>query len=207
MGLTKICKKIRTKTELVNHMKLRIKNMVCDRCILAVEEILHQEATPYHRVIYGEIHLQGELTRDQKERLLKRLNQTGFELIENHSTALIENIRQFVRKRARNENGDYDKKLTLSRYLSGKVNHEYTYLSSLFSSAEGRTIETYFIEQRIERAKELLSYGQMTLSQIAFELEYSSVAYLSNQFKKVTGLTPTYYRETGVATRKSLDKV
>lgn len=188
-------------------MKLSIKNMVCDRCILAVTDILQTEAIPFQKILYGEVHLQNELTRDQKERLIKRLNKIGFELIDNRSAALIENIRQLVMKRARNENGDYDKKLKLSRYLSTQLNHEYTYLSSLFSSAEGRTIENYFIEQRIERAKELLVYGQMTLTQIAFDLEYSSVAHLSAQFKKVTGLTPTYFKGIGIAKRKSLDRI
>ncbi len=188
-------------------MKLSIKNMVCDRCLLAVADILQSETIPYLNILYGEVHLQHELTSDQKERLIKRLNKIGFELIDNRSAALIENIRQLVMKKARNENGTYDKKINLSRYLSAQLNHEYTYLSSLFSSAEGRTIENYFIEQRIERAKELLVYGQMTLSQIAFDLEYSSVAHLSTQFKKVTGLTPTYFKEIGIAKRKSLDKI
>jgi AraC family transcriptional regulator len=87
------------------------------------------------------------------------------------------------------------------------MHHEYTYLSSLFSSVEGRTIENYFIEHRIEKAKELLVYDQHTLSQIAYELEYSSVAHLSAQFKKVTGLTPTYFKEIGNQRRKSLDTI
>ncbi len=188
-------------------MKLHIKNMVCDRCVLAVEEILQNEAIPFHNVIYGEVHLQNELIPDQKERLIKRLDKIGFGLIDNRSAAIIEHIKQLIIKRARNENSDYDNKVKLSHYISGQVNLEYTYLSHLFSSIEGRTIENYFIELRIERAKELLVYGQMTLSQIAFDLAYSSVAHLSCQFKKVTGLTPTYFRDIGMAKRKSLDKI
>jgi len=184
-----------------------VKNMVCHRCILAVEDILQNEAIPFHKVIFGEIHLCNELSQDQKERLIKRLESIGFALIDNRNAALIENIKQLVIKRARNEGSDQEKKIKLSNYISGKVNHEYTYLSGLFSSVEGRTIENYFIEQRIEKAKELLVYGQLTLSQIAFDLEYSSVAHLSNQFKKITGLTPTYFKEIGVAKRKSLDKI
>ena len=188
-------------------MKLHIKNMVCDRCILAVEDILQNEAIPFHKVIYGEVHLQNKLSVDQKESLIKKFDEIGFRLIDNRSAALIENIKQLVMKRARNENDMYGNKLKLSQYLSNQVNHEYTYLSSLFSSAEGRTIENYFIEQRIEKAKELLIYGHLTLSQIAFDLEYSSVAHLSAQFKKVTGLTPTYFKEMGVSKRMSLDKI
>lgn len=181
--------------------------MVCHRCVLAVEDILHNEAILFHKVIYGEIHLCNDLTPDQKLRLEKRLESIGFAIIENRNAALIENIKQLVIKRARNEVDEKERKVKLSHYLSEKVNHEYTYLSSLFSSVEGRTIENYFIEQRIEKAKELLIYGQLTLSQIAFDLEYSSVAHLSTQFKKITGLTPTYFKEIGMAKRKSLDKI
>lgn len=186
---------------------LLVKNMVCHRCILSVEAILQQESIPFDKVIFGEIYLPGALFAEQKERLAKRFAAVGFELIDNRSTALIEKIKQLVIKRARNEADEKDSHQKLSHYLSGKINHEYTYLSSLFSSVEGRTIENYFIEQRIEKAKELLVYGQLTLSQIAFDLEYSSVAHLSAQFKKITGLTPTYFKEIGQAKRKALDKI
>ena len=186
---------------------LLVKNMVCHRCILAVEGILQNEKIPFQKVSIGEINLTAELSQDQKDRLAEKLNKIGFEIIDNYSGGLIEKIKQVVIKRARNEVDEKERKKKLSNYLSEKVNHEYTYLSSLFSSVEGRTIENYFIEQRIEKAKELLIYGQLTLSQIAFDLEYSSVAHLSAQFKKVTGLTPTYFKEVGIVKRKSLDKI
>ena len=186
---------------------LLVKNMVCHRCILAVEGILQNEKIPFQKVSIGEIDLMAGLSQDQKDRLAEKLNKIGFEIIDNYSGGLIEKIKQVVIKRARNEVDEKERKKKLSNYLSEKVNHEYTYLSSLFSSVEGRTIENYFIEQRIEKAKELLIYGQLTLSQIAFDLEYSSVAHLSAQFKKVTGLTPTYFKEVGLAKRKSLDKI
>ena len=186
---------------------LLVKNMVCHRCILAVEDILQNEKIPFQKVSIGEINLMEELSQDQKARLAEKLNKIGFEIIDNYSGGLIEKIKQLVIKRARNEVDEKESKKKLSHYLSEKVNHEYTYLSSLFSSVEGRTIENYFIEQRIEKAKELLIYGQLTLSQIAFDLEYSSVAHLSTQFKKVTGLTPTYFKEVGMAKRRSLDKI
>jgi len=181
--------------------------MVCHRCVLSVEDIFRNENIAFQQVTFGEMHLNEELSADQKERLIKRFNEVGFELIDNHSSALIEKIKQLVIKRARNEAGEMESNIKLSHYLSGSVNHEYTYLSSLFSAVEGRTIENYFIEQRIEKAKELLVYGQLTLSQIAFDLEYSSVAHLSSQFKKITGLTPTYFKEIGLARRKELDKI
>ncbi len=186
---------------------LLIKNMVCHRCVLSVEDILQKESIPFQKVIFGEIHLHEALSPGQKERLIKKFETVGFELIDNHSTALIEKIKQQVIKRARNEAGEMESNIKLSHYLSGSVNHEYTYISSLFSAVEGRTIENYFIEQRIEKAKELLVYGQLNLSQIAFDLEYSSVAHLSAQFKKITGLTPTYFKEIGIARRKALDKI
>ncbi len=186
---------------------LLVKNMVCHRCVLAVEDILQNESIPFQKVIFGEIHLLAELSPAKKESLMKKFDEIGFELIDNHSTALIEKIKLLVIKRARNEGDEADSKIKLSHYLSDRVNHEYTYLSSLFSSVEGRTIENYFIEQRIEKAKELLIYGQLTLSQIAFDLEYSSTAHLSAQFKKITGLTPTHFKEIGIAKRKSLDTI
>ncbi len=186
---------------------LLVKNMVCHRCVLAIIDILQNENIPFQNVTFGEIHLNEELTADQKAKLGQRFAAIGFELIDNRSTALVESIKQLVIKRARNETSIEDSKIKLSHYISGKINNEYTYLSSLFSSVEGRTIENYFIEQRIEKAKEMLVYGQMNLSQIALDLEYSSVAHLSTQFKKITGLTPTYFKEVGMAKRKALDKV
>jgi len=131
----------------------------------------------------------------------------GFELIDNQSTALIEKIKQQIIKRVHSLDGEKETNIKLSHYLSAKLNHEYTYLSSLFSSVEGRTIENFYIEQRIEKAKELLVYGQLTLSQIAFDLEYSSVAHLSAQFNKITGFTPTHFKTIGLAKRKALDKI
>lgn len=184
-----------------------VKNMVCHRCVLSVEDILQKESISFDKVIFGEMYLKEELSADKKERLVKRFAEVGFELIDNRSSALVEKIKQLIIKKARNEADEKDSHLKLSHYLSGKINHEYTYLSSLFSSVEGRTIENYFIEQRIEKAKELLVYGQLTLSQIAFDLEYSSVAHLSAQFKKITGLTPSYFKEIGAAKRKSLDHI
>jgi AraC family transcriptional regulator len=186
---------------------LLVKNMVCHRCILAVEDNLQNEKISFQKVSFGEINLNGEISKDQKERLAEKLTAIGFELIDNYAGGLIEKIKSLVIKRARNEVDENETNIKLSHYLSEKVNHEYTYLSSLFSSVEGRTIERYFIEQRIEKAKELLIYGQLTLSQIAFDLEYSSVAHLSTQFKKITGLTTTSFKETGMAKRKPLDKI
>ena len=184
-----------------------VKNMVCHRCVLVVEDILRSRSIPFQKVVIGEINLAESFSANHRDELMTAFAKVGFELIDSHAGALIEKIKQMVLKRARNEGNEMENKIKLSNYLAGKVNHEYTYLSSLFSSVEGRTIENYFIEQRIEKAKELLVYGQLTLSQIAFDLEYSSVAHLSKQFKKITGLTATYFKEIGITKRTSLDNI
>src|SRR6478609_5403515 len=143
---------------------LLVKNMVCHRCVLAVEQILTKELIPFEKVTISQVQLHNELSEDQKRRLVKSFKSIGFELIDDRNTALIETIKQLVIKKARNELNEKEKKEKLSSYLSRQVNHEYTYLSSLFSSIEGRTIEKYFIDQRIEKVKELLIYDQLTLS-------------------------------------------
>jgi AraC-like DNA-binding protein len=191
----------------MNTTVLLVKNMVCHRCIMAVEAILQSEKIPFHKVVFGEIHLIDAINEDQKSRLKNKLSAIGFELIDNHTSGLIEKIKQLIIKRARNEMDSTENKTKLSIYLSDVIHHEYTYLSSLFSAIEGRTIENYFIEQRIEKAKELLVYDQLSLSEIAFQLEYSSAAHLSTQFKKITGLTPTYFKELGTSKRIALDEV
>lgn len=181
--------------------------MVCHRCTLAVEDFLRNSQIPFQQVVIGEIHLLENITQQQRDSLAANLATIGLELIDNWKSGMIEKIKQLTIKKARNEVDEKEMNMKLSAYLSQHLHHEYTYLSSFFSSVEGRTIEKYFIEQRIEKAKELLVYGQLTLSQIAFDLEYSSVAHLSTQFKKITGLTPTHFKEIGMAKRKSLDNV
>ena len=186
---------------------LFVKNMVCHRCILAVEEVLKNSAIPFQQVITGEIHLSENIAKQQIDLLSAGLAKIGLELIDNRMTSTIEKIKQLVIKKARNEVDEKETKLKLSIYLSQHLHHEYTYLSSFFSSVEGRTIENYFIEQRIEKVKELLVYKQMTLSQIAFEIEYSSVAHLSNQFKKITGLTPTRFKQLKDKRRSPIEEI
>jgi len=184
-----------------------VKNMVCHRCITSVEDILIKEGIPFDKVVFGEIHLKNFLNQQEKGILSAKLKNEGFELIDSHLNGLIERIKMLVIKRARNEIDKNEKNLNLSTYLSEQLHYEYTHLSSLFSEVEGRTIENFYIEQRIEKAKELIFYGQMTLSEIAFELDYKSSAYLSSQFKKITGTTPSVFKQSGIARLKSLNKV
>lgn len=186
--------------------KIYIKNMVCQRCILAVEAILRQEGINYHQIAVGEAELCEPLPDHKRQALERNLELIGLELIDNRKTATIERAKQLIIRKARNEVGETEKNLKLSVFLTDKMHLDYSYLSNLFSSVEGRTIEHYFIHQRIEKAKELLVYDQTTLSEIAWELGYSSTAHLSNQFKKVTGLTPSHFKEIGAARRKPLDE-
>lgn len=186
---------------------LLIKNMVCHRCLLAVENILDHIAVAYQQLITGEIHLEEKLNSDKQAQLATQLSRIGLELMDPNEGGLVEKIKQLVIKKARNEVGEKEAKMKISAYIVHHLFHEYTYLSSLFSSAEGRTIESYFIKQRIEKVKELLVYNEMTLSAISYEMEYSSVAHLSYQFKQVTGLTPSHFKKLGNNKRAHLDQV
>lgn len=150
---------------------LFVKNMVCHRCILAVKEILIKLSIPFQQVSIGEIHLLESISKEQSDLLSTNLVKIGLELIDNRMRGMVEKIKQLVLMRARKEVDAKEHKMKLSVFLSEHLHHEYTYLSSFFSAIEGRTIENYFIEQRIEKVKELLVYKEMTLSEIAFEME------------------------------------
>lgn len=181
--------------------------MVCHRCVLSVENILQQLSIPYDEIKIGELQTSSDITSNKLDALQNKLKEIGLELIDNRQTALIEKIKQLVIIKARHEEEEKYKKLKLSSFITHHIPNEYTYLSSLFSEIEGRTIENYFIEQRIEKVKELIVYDQLTLSEIAFQLDYSSVAHLSSQFKKVTGLTPSHFKAIGEKRRKTIDNI
>jgi AraC-like DNA-binding protein len=181
--------------------------MVCHRCLLAVENVLVENTIPFQKITVGEIHLVNPLSDEQFTSLNSRLALIGLELIDNRTGGIVEKMKQLLIRKARNEAAEAEDKMKLSAYLSQKLHHEYTYLSSLFSSVEGRTIENYFMHLRIERVKELLVYNEMTLATIAFEMDYSSVAHLSNQFKQLTGLTPSHFKKVGSVKRKLIDQI
>lgn len=188
-------------------MLVLVKNMVCNRCILTIQNILKDTDIQNAFVSIGEINFEKAPGQKKMEQLSSKLLEVGFEIINNQQSALIEKIKQLVIKKARNEVDKLEIKWKLSTFITHYISNEYTYLSSLFSEVEGRTIENYYIEQRIEKVKELMVYNQLTLSQIADELDYSSVAHLSAQFKKVTGLTPSHFKTIGDKKRKPLDEV
>ncbi len=188
-------------------MILYVKNMVCNRCVLYVERILKECAVAYSQVNVGEIHLSNELEEGKKRALEKHLQEIGLELIDKRLNQLIEKTKKLILDLARNEVAAEEKKQKISYYLTEKLHLDYFYLSSLFSAAQGRTIENYFIEQRTEKVKELLVYDELSLSEIAYQLEYSSVAHLSTQFKKTTGLTPSQFKKIGENKLKALDNI
>jgi len=188
-------------------MKIYIKNMVCDRCKLAVQNVLDDLGWKEKFIHLGEVELvDDEISEEQLIQFKDRIERLGFELINDKKSRLIENIKKRVIKYVQPENTP--ERQNLSKILSSQLYHDYTYLSNLFSSVEGITIEQYCINQRIEKTRELLVYDELTLTEIAYSLGYSSVAHLSRQFKKVTGFTPTEFRKIqGSTTRNALDKV
>lgn len=185
-------------------MNLYIKNMVCNRCIMAVKDVLQQAGLHPANIALGEVTLEEKkLSKEQHNQLDAALTAIGFELIDNRRGKLIEQLKNAVVEMVHYSD---PVKIKHSTYLSEKLHHDYSYLSKLFSETEGLTIEHYIIKQKIERVKELLVYDELSLSEIADRLGYSSVAHLSAQFKKVTGLTPTFYKNKGIQ-RIPIDKV
>ena len=184
---------------------LFIKNMVCNRCIMVVQNELDKLGFDVMNIKLGEVMLAKEPTPEEKSNLDKVLVPLGFEIIDDKKSRIIEQIKNIIIDLVHHQ--DNDSKTNLSDVLSSKLHHNYNYLSNLFSEVEGTTIEKYFIAQKIEKVKELLVYDELSLSEIAFRLNYSSVAYLSNQFKKVTGLTPSHFKQIKVDKRKPLDSL
>jgi AraC family transcriptional regulator len=186
--------------------KVYIKNMVCDRCILVVRELLDDMKIAYKNVQLGEIELMEECQEDKLQPLREQLRGVGFEMLDDKKSRLVEKIKSSIIQLIHDSTAD-DLNRKLSVVLSEKTNMDYHYLAGLFSSVEGITIEKYVILQRVEKVKELLIYDELTVSQIADALGYSSLQHLSQQFKKVTGLTPSHFKMLKENKRKPLDKV
>ncbi len=186
-------------------MKIYIKNMVCNRCKTAVKEVLEENGIEPVSVDLGEVEINQEPTGETLSKISDELKHLGFEVIDDKKSRIIEKIKNIIVKLV--HYSEEDKPFNLSTYISSELHYEYNYLSTLFSEVEGTTIEKYFIAQKIERVKELIVYNELTLSEIAYKMGYSSVAHLSSQFKKVTGFTPTHFRNIKENKRKSLDEV
>jgi AraC family transcriptional regulator len=185
--------------------KLLIKNMVCQRCVMTVKDILHKKAIPFENVSLGEVDLTGKLSDDELKDLQTSLNKVGFELIETRVNKIVEDIKQRILEYL--AMGMDSQNIKLSSFITQKLNYDYSYLSDLFSSIEGKTIEQFFILQRIEKVKELIVYDQLSLTEISYQTGFSSVHHLSAQFKKITGLSPSHFKKIAGEKRKSLDKV
>lgn len=179
--------------------------MVCGRCILVVKQELEKLGIPIKQVILGEVETIEDIPNDTIATLSKNLSALGFELLDSNKHQLIEKIKNTIVNQVHYSEGE--RVYNYSEILSKALLKDYSYLSNLFSEVEGITIEKYIIHQKIEKAKELIIYDELSLSEIAYRLGYSSVAHLSNQFKKVTGLTPTHFRQVGRNKRKPLDLV
>ena len=186
--------------------KLHIKNMVCNRCKMVVEQELKKLGLNPVSVQLGEVILEeSTLSTTQTNAIRKALQLYGFELLDDKKAQLLDQIKTFII-----ETIHYKEEvsgLNFSTLLSQHLHHDYSYLSKLFSEVEGITIEQYLLLQKIEKVKELLHYNEMSLSQIAFDLGYSSTAHLSAQFKKLTGLTPTQFKNRSTHQRLPLDHI
>ncbi|WP_439581105.1 helix-turn-helix domain-containing protein [Dyadobacter bucti] len=188
-------------------MILRIKNMVCDRCKRVVREELEKLGVDLKFVELGEVETLAEIDPEKLKTVKDVLESSGFELLDDKRSALVEHIKTLIIEEVQLFKGHKPVQMNFSDYLSEKIGYEYSYLSNLFSSETGQTIEQYIIAQKVEKVKELLSYNELTLSEMAWRLSYSSTAHLSNQFKKVTGMTPGEFKKSTAQSRKALDQV
>lgn len=186
-------------------MVLYIKNMVCPRCVLAVRQELEKLTDQPFTVTLGEVALERPLSEKDLELFRDRLQVLGFELLDDQRQKQIEKIKNLLV--ALVQKGEVEEHFSLSAYLGQALQKEYTTVSRLFSEVEGMTIEQYFILLKMEKVKEWLAYDELTLSEIAWKLGYSSTAHLSAQFKKMTGLTPSHFKKTGNSRRTFLDKI
>jgi len=177
--------------------------MVCSRCKMVIRTELENIGLKPLSVELGEVEIQENDISFVKEQLLKKLHSLGFDLIDNKKSKIIEKIKNLIVDLVQNKNNEI--KTNLSDYLSENLHQDYSTLSNLFSEVENITIEKYFINQKIEKVKELLTYNELTLSEIAYQLNYSTASHLSNQFKKVTGFSPSYFKQLKDKKRKQIE--
>ena len=186
-------------------MKIYIKYMVSDRCKMAVKGVLKKLGLHFILVDLGEVEIMENISQEQRRKLKTELLHCGLELMDDKRSVLIEKIKNSIIEMV--HHNQQLTKVNFSDYLSGKLNHDYTYLSNLFSEVQGTTIERFIILHKIERIKELIIYDELNISQIAWKMNYSSVAHLSNQFKKVTGLTPSHFKQLKDKRRSPIEEI
>ena len=186
-------------------MKLYIKYMVSLRCKMIVKEELNRLGINETTLDLGVVEIMEDITEDQRKELKERLERSGLELLDDKRSILIEKIKTAIIEMV--HHSDELPKVNYSDYISEKLNYDYTYLSNIFSEVKGTTIQHFIIMHKIEKVKELLLYDQLNLSEISFKLHYSSVAHLSNQFKKITGLSPSFFKKLGRKRADNLEDV
>jgi AraC-like DNA-binding protein len=186
-------------------MELHIKNMVSNRCKLIVQSELEKLGLHYTAINLGNAEITEDIPTETRNLLDFNLKKFGLSIIEDKKGMLVEKIKNIIIELVHYSENQI--KLNFSDYLSEKLNYDYTYLANLFSELQGITIEHYFLSHKIERVKELLIYDELNITEIAYRLHYSSVAHLSNQFKKITGLTPSHYKHLKSKKRIPLEKV
>ena len=186
-------------------MKIYIKNMVCIRCQMVVKSELEKLGLNFVDVKIGEADIIGDIPPEQIKQLDVALRKSGLQLMDDKKSILVERIKSVIIELVHYT--DEQIKFNLSDYLSEKLNYDYTYLANLFSEVKGITIEKFYLTHKIEKVKELIVYNELNLSEIAYKMHYSSVAHLSNQFKKFTGLTPSHFKELKNKRRKTLEDV
>ncbi len=187
------------------NLKLHIKYMVSNRCKTAVKEILKDLRLHFVIVDLGEVDVMETLSTEERSDLKTALLAAGFELMDDKRAVLIEKIKNVIMEMVHHT--DEGIKINFSNFLSEKLNHDYTYLSNLFSEVQGTTIEQFIISHKIERIKELIIYGELNISEIAWKMNYSSVSHLSNQFKKVTGLSPSHFKQLKDKRRSPIEDI
>jgi AraC-like DNA-binding protein len=179
--------------------------MVCSRCKMVVRSELEKFGLHHLRIELGEAEIMEDISKEQLDRLSVALKKSGLELMDDKKSILVEKIKTAIIELVHYT--DKQIKINLSDYLSQKLQHDYTYLANLFSEVKGTTIEKFYLAHKIEKVKELIVYDELNLTEIAYKLHYSSVAHLSNQFKKMTGLTPSHFKHLKNKRRSVLGKV
>lgn len=179
--------------------------MVSLRCKMVVKEMMKELGLHCTIVELGMVEFLEEITEEQKNQLRKRLLRYGLELLDDHRNILIEKIKNVIIEMIHHT--DELPNVNYSEYISRKLGYDYTYLANMFSEVKGTTIQQFIINHKIERVKELLIYNELSLTQISYQLHYSSVSHLSSQFKKVTGLTPTFYKQLKDKRKQNLEDV
>ncbi len=186
-------------------MKLYIKHMVSNRCKIMVKEELSKLGLHFIIVELGVVDVMEDITQEQRIQINNALNKSGLELMDDKRAVLIERIKNTIIEMV--HHSDEIPKTNFSDYLSSKLNYNYTYLANLFSEIQGITIEKYIISHKIERIKELIIYDELNLTEIAWKMHYSSVAHLSNQFKKITGFSPAHFKKLKDTRRKAIEDI